>query len=76
MSAQKTLQSAIVAVSEYAGAPALMVVAGMLDVIRERYLLELVDVAPDDLAAKQAAVKQVTALRDLLRGTPNADPCI
>lgn len=74
--ADQLVKAATNGVREYAGAPALKQLMELLDALITAYSLDLFEVTADQLAFRQAAIKQVAALRDVLGDAPHSSPRI
>ena len=70
------LEAAAGVVREFSGSAPNQQMVKLLDALMSVYALELMDVAPEDLRAKQAAIRQVAALRSTLVGDEMASPRI
>lgn len=72
----RALDAAAGEVKEYAGSPGYKQIATMLELLASLYALDLMEVTADNLPAKQAAIKQVVAIRDVVVGREHAQPQI
>lgn len=70
------LNAAANVVGEFAGSAPNQQMVKLMDALMNVYALELMDVAPEGLLAKQAAIRQVAALRAVLMGDAAASPRI
>jgi len=64
------------AVTEYVGSEAYRHAAAMLEVLIYSYSKDLQNVLPEDLVRVQTAIRQTTAIRDLLIGASRVSPKI
>lgn len=67
------VNKAMETMKDYAGTDASLAAVRLLQAMAELYRHELVNVAPSDIAFRQAAAKQVMALENVFAGDANAD---
>jgi hypothetical protein len=67
------LEEAARTVREYCGSMPSRAFTELLNELEKVYLNELRSIAPDDLRARQACIRQIDALRRVLRGEDTTD---
>lgn len=72
----KALVQLTESVGAYAGSDCARMVVDLLDVLIASYCLDLMEVKPEGLIRVQSAVKQASALRDVLSGASRGIPKI
>lgn len=73
-SLDRALSSATDLVKEYAGGAPMKAVIAMLDALVDVYMLELIHAPTEAVQARQVAIKQAVALRDVIAGAPHTSP--